>query len=349
MSWIYVDSQTHALTIFGIRLVGANWQNLQKLGLSVGLLAVLIIASKLLRMLMTALFHGRGREMRVRFWFAQAVHLVVAVIGVVGILSIWFNDPGRLATFMGLVTAGLAFALQRVVTAFAGYALILRGKTFNVGDRITMGGVRGDVMALGFLQTTIMEMGQPPAVQNADPAMWVKARQYTGRVVSVTNDKIFDEPVFNYTREFPYIWEEMTIPVGYKSDWQKAEQILLEAARRETEGIEGIAEEDLRELERRYAARRANMKPRVFLRMTDNWVELTVRFIVKDHAIRDVKDAMGRDILKAFTKEGIEVASGTYDIVGLPEVKVKMEGGAGSVGGREVREDGEGKVGSGRA
>ena len=72
-----------------------------------------------------------------------------------------------------------------------------------------MGGVRGDVIALGFIQTTIMEMGQPPPVQSADPAMWVRSRQYTGRVVTVTNAKIFDEPVYNYTRDFPYIWEEM--------------------------------------------------------------------------------------------------------------------------------------------
>jgi small-conductance mechanosensitive channel len=60
-----------------------------------------------------------------------------------GLVSIWFDDPTRLTTALGLVTAGLAFALQRVVTAVAGYLIILRGKTFNIGDRISMGGVRG--------------------------------------------------------------------------------------------------------------------------------------------------------------------------------------------------------------
>ena len=135
-----------------------------------------------------------------------------------GVVSIWFDDPARLATALGLVTAGLAFALQKVVTALAGYFVILRGKTFNVGDRIVMGGVRGDVIALGFLQTTIMEMGQPPAVQEADPAMWVHSRQYTGRIVTVTNAKIFDEPVYNYTRDFPYIWEEIRLPIPYTAD-----------------------------------------------------------------------------------------------------------------------------------
>ena len=67
-------------------------------------------------------------------------------------------------TALGLVTAGLAFALQKVVTAVAGYFVILRGRTFNVGDRIVMGGVRGDVIALGLRRraSRILSMRQAP-------------------------------------------------------------------------------------------------------------------------------------------------------------------------------------------
>ena len=137
------------------------------------------------------------------FWTGQAIQLVTAILLLLGLVSIWFDDPTRLTTALGLVTAGLAFALQKVITAVAGYGVILRGKTFHVGDRITMGGVRGDVVALGFIQTTIMEMGQPPSVPSADPAIWVRSRQYTGRIVTVSNAKIFDEPVYNYTRTSP--------------------------------------------------------------------------------------------------------------------------------------------------
>jgi small-conductance mechanosensitive channel len=146
---------------------------------------------------------------------------------VLALLSIWFDDPQRLTTGLGLFSAGLAFALQRVVTALAGYVVIMRGNTFTVGDRITMGGVRGDVIALTFTQTKIMEMGQPPAVQGADPAMWVRSRQFTGRIVTVTNDKVFDEPVYNYTREFPFVWEEMMVAIPYRADRVRAESILL--------------------------------------------------------------------------------------------------------------------------
>ena len=68
-----------------------------------------------------------------------------------GLLEIWFDNPNRLATAMGLVTAGMALALQKLTTALAGYFVILCDRIFSVGDRITMGGVRGDVIALSFI------------------------------------------------------------------------------------------------------------------------------------------------------------------------------------------------------
>lgn len=231
MDLVRVVGPTRAIEIVGVKLVGATAENGRKLLFSLVFVGGALVLRRLLRSLV-GLF-GRGQHERGRFWARQAVGLFVALLLVAGMASIWFDDPGRLATAIGLVTAGLAFALQRVVTALAGYTVILRGNTFSVGDRITMGGVRGDVVALSFIQTTIMEMGQPPSVEaQSDPAMWVRSRQYTGRLVTISNAKIFDEPVYNYTREFPYIWEEMAIPIGYRADRGRAEQILLNAARR---------------------------------------------------------------------------------------------------------------------
>lgn len=130
-----------------------------------------------------------------------------------------------------------------------------------------------------------MEMGQPPPVQNADPAMWVKARQYTGRIVTVSNAKVFDEPVFNYTREFAYIWDEMTVPIAYRDDWKAVERLLLEIGAKKTTKIAELSEPAIRELEERYLMNRFEIAPKVFVRMTDNWIELTVRFVTSDHLI----------------------------------------------------------------
>jgi small-conductance mechanosensitive channel len=323
--WIRLAGPNQSVELFGIRLVGVNAENGTKLLVSLLLVAAVLLVAKAARYAARASSRSVRSE-RLAFWTRQGISVTTAIALVVVLTSIWFDDPARLATFAGLLTAGLAFALQRVVTALAGYLVILRGDTFSVGDRITMGGVRGDVIALGFLNTTILEMGQPPGVaQQADPAMWVHARQYTGRIVTVTNAKVFDEPVYNYSREFPYLWDEMRVPVPFAADRARAEAILLGAARRHSVRREQLREDDVRELERRYLTRPLDTEPRAFWRLTDNWLEITVRFLCLDHGIRATKDAMARDILRDFDAAGIGIASATFEVVGLPPLRVAKE------------------------
>ena len=309
---------------FGIDWVGVNPENGQKLLLSLVFIVVVMLVSRFLRWLVGVVLQRTDHaSIQTKFWTRQAISLTSTIVLILGLLSIWFNDPTRLATALGLVSAGLAFALQQPVTSIAGYFVILRGETFNVGDRISMGGVRGDVLRLGFIQTTIMEMGQPPAVQAATPAMWVKSRQFTGRIVTVSNSKIFAEPVYNYTRDFPFIWEEMAIPVTYTADRAKAEAILLAAAQEHAVDPGSLEDRVRNDLEKRFDVQPIDLVPRVYYRITDNWLELSVRFIVHDHLIRGVKDQMSRQILRGLDAAGIGIASATYDIVGFPALELK--------------------------
>ncbi|HEX4997078.1 MAG TPA: mechanosensitive ion channel domain-containing protein [Terriglobia bacterium] len=322
-SWFELVGPNKAVQIFGVKLVGFNAENGAKLLFSFGFVLCVFIAARFLHVVVVSVL--RRRHYRTQFWARQGIHLATALALVIGLLSIWFDDPTRLATALGLITAGLAFALQKVVTALAGYFVILRGRTFNVGDRISMGGVRGDVIALGLMQTTIMEMGQPPDVyEQAEPAMWVRGRQYTGRIVTVSNDKIFDEPVFNFTRDFPYVWEEIRVPITYDSNRGAAEQIVLDAVTRRTMKVTDLSREALEELKRRYFLNEDDMIPRVFLRLTDNWLELGVRFFAADHGIRALKDAITRDILDGFDAAKITIASATYAIVSVPRIRVSI-------------------------
>jgi small-conductance mechanosensitive channel len=300
--------------LFGIRWLGLNAENGRKLLLSLSFIVTVVALRYALKALTDLLVRGEATRIeRVRFWTRQAVSLGSAVLIVLGLASIWFDDPARLAPAFGLLTAGLAFALQRVITAVAGYFVILRGNTFTAGDRITMGGVRGDVIALGFIQTTIMEMGQ---VVNADPAMWVKSRQFTGRIVTISNAKVFDEPVYNYTRDFPYIWDEIRAFIRYDADRGRAEEILLAAARAHALDPAKVSAEAHRHLEQKYHLARLDFEPRVYYRITDNYLELTIRFVYATHGIRNVKDAMSRDILAGFDTAGLRMASQVREIVG---------------------------------
>jgi small-conductance mechanosensitive channel len=310
------------MEFLNIRFVGLNPENGKKLLLTIGIVLALMLIKRILIYLIDQMPIREAR--RIRFWSRQGISLAFALLFALAVLSIWFDDPRRLTTGLGLVTAGLAFALQKVVTSFAGYLIIIRGNTFSVGERITMGGIRGDVISLGFLQTTIMEMGQPAAVQGADPAMWIRGRQYTGRIVTVTNDKIFENPVFNYTRDFAFIWEELSLPIKYSDDRNLVEQILLKCVRRHTQDVIKVSEDDRIRLEAKYGIKTDDMVPRVFYRLTDNWLELSVRFIVPEHGVRNIKDAISRDLLSDLDKHGIGIASSTYEIVGLPALQLRL-------------------------
>lgn len=303
---------------------GLGTRILLSLAIIVGAVAVRFVVGFLIQ-----LAAGRGRQhsegARPRFWIVQATRLALLVAVVVALISVWVADAGRFASIAGLITAGIAVSLQRVLTSFAAYLIVLRGRVYTVGDRITMGGVRGDVVRVGFMQTSVMEMGAPPPSQNGNPDTWVSARQYTGRIVSVTNDKIFDNAVYNYTREFPYLWDEMTFPIKYGADYQRAESILLAAAKRQTDEYVRKAEPALEQLRERFVlALKIDLEPKVYLRLTDNWIELTLRFLAPVHGVRSIKDAMGREILAGLGEAHLEIASSTYDIVGFPPVRIEQ-------------------------
>jgi small-conductance mechanosensitive channel len=312
-----------SVELLGVRLMGLTGNSLHKLALTAGVVVTVFVARLILDRGLR-LLRGRAQRDRVAFWTRQGASLIAFAVIVLALASIWFDDPKQLQTAIGLVGAGLAVASQRAVTAFAGYLVIMRGKHFTVGDRIRMGGVQGDVISLGFLQTRILEMGQPPDITEQEPpGMWVRSRQFTGRIVAITNDKIFDEPVYNFTREFPYVWEEMRIGVGYKADLPHAEHILLDAALEVTRDFESDADAAREGLQRRYGVSVDDDRPRVYWRITDNWLELSVRFLVPDHGVREIKDRMARRILPALNEAGIDIASTTFEVVGLPPLRVE--------------------------
>jgi len=310
------------MELFGVRFVGVNLENLNKLLFSLALIAAVVILRYFAGAIAQRVLRAYPNE-RARFWTWQITSLLTAAVITLGVISIWFDRPESLTTAVGLVTAGLAFALQKVITSFAAYFIILRGRSFTVGDRIMLGAVRGEVMAIGFMQTTIMEMGQSPPEQPDAPATWVKSRQFTGRIVTVTNDNIFEQPVYNFTREYPYLWEELTVPIAYRDDYHRVEQILLEVAERHTVKISEMSQEALERMRQQYTDLAAETKPQVYLRLTDNWVELTVRFISEVNGTRGLKDAMSRDILKKLGEAGIGIASTTFEIVGLPPLRIE--------------------------
>ncbi len=140
-------------------------------------------------------------------------------------------------------------------------------------------------------------------------------------IVTVTNDKVFDEPVYNYTHQFAYLWDELSVPVQYANDYRAAERHLLAAAGKHALSEARLGAEEVRRVEHRFGIDVGDIAPRVFWRITEDWLEMTVRFLGPDHGIRGIKDKMTRDILAGFEKDEIAVGATRQEAVPRPAAR----------------------------
>lgn len=240
-----------------------------------------------------------------RYHLRKAVRLTVFVVALIALAIVWRPFAGRIGLVLGLAAAGVAFAMQEVVGAIAGWFNVMLGRIYRVGDRIRVGGVEGDVIDVTPLRTKLLEIG------SATGETWVKGRQYTGRIVTVSNKATFTEPVYNYSGAFEYIWEELSIPVPHDGDWRAAERIVDDEVRRVSTTAE--ARGAIEAMARRYPMPRTELEPRVYVRATDNWMELSARFVVPVRSARTVRDELTRRIIARLQDQGIDLASETID------------------------------------
>jgi small-conductance mechanosensitive channel len=274
-----------------------------KLVLTAVIAATAVVIGSLVGRLLAHRTHDRYRK----YYARKSTTSAVWVVAVIGLGILWRPFAGQLGLVLGLITAGVAFAMQELIGAFAGWFNIVSGSIFKVGDRVQLGGVRGDVIDITPLRTKVMEIGS-----SVDDDAWVRGRQYTGRIVAVSNKVTFTEPVFNYSAAFDFIWEEVTIPVAYRDDWRTAEAIMHEEVALISASKD--AEAALAAMVDRYPVARTEVEPRVFIRATDNYVELAGRFIVPVRMARLRNDELTRRILDRLQAAGISVASQTTDV-----------------------------------
>ena len=235
-----------------------------------------------------------------RFYGRKFVRYGMGALVVVLLVIIWQPFGGQFAAAFGFATAGLAFAMQEVIGALAGWFNITAGGIFRIGDRIQMAGVRGDVIDITPLRTKLMEIGA-----ESDQGTWVKGRQHTGRMVAISNKATFTEPVYNFSSFFDFIWEELHVLIPYHEDRETAAAVLQEEAERLSDLDEALAAMD--QLRSRFPVPETELLPRVFARLEDDGVRLATRFVVPTRTARSIKDELARRVESRLAERGIEL------------------------------------------
>lgn len=232
------------------------------------------------------------------------------------LLSIIFKDRlGGITVAFGVAGAGVAFALQEVIASTAGWVALSFGDFYHIGNRVQLGGIKGDVIDIGVLRTTIMECGE-----------WVKGDLYTGRVVRVANSFVFKEPVFNYSGDFPFLWDEIIVPVKYGCDHKYSKQTLERISNELLLEYAEDAQKSWHKMKRKFLLEEQTTKPMITLVANDNWMEFTIRYVVDFKKRRTTKDMLFMRILDEIeiSNGKMSLASATFELVAAPDLNIKM-------------------------
>lgn len=214
---------------------------------------------------------------------------------------------------IGLLTAGITLTLQELILSIAGSFYIFFVRVYKPGDRIEINGIKGDVIDIDSIYTTMMEIGE-----------WVSSDNYSGRIVKLSNAFVFKGPVYNYSRDFPFVWDEFNIPIRYGSDKNLAKEIILEIAEKTLSEYVTQSITQWNTVVEKYYIENAQVNPTLAITMTDNWMEFNIRYIVDYKKRRSTKHLLNERIGKNIeaTNGKVVLASSTVEIVRIPNVHI---------------------------
>ena len=283
-----------------------------------GKLALVLLGLALIVGLMKLLQRTATRYVRndaTRYRARKVVNFLGYLSSIVFVALVFSDKFGGFTVAFGVAGAGIAFALQEVIASVAGWMAVSLGGFYKVGDRVQLGGIKGDVIDIGILRTTMMQIGE-----------WVNGDAYNRRTVRVANSFVFKEPVFNYSAELPFLWDEIKIPIKYGSDYRLARNLISGVAKEVAGDYARSAEKAWEPITRRYLIEKAAVEPMVLMLANENWIEFTLRDVVDYKARRTTKDRLFVRILEEINKipSQVGIAASTLNIEKLAPLEVRI-------------------------
>ncbi len=250
---------------------------------------LIIILLWLMRWIALRFIHKRYADnTRTLYNLRKTIEYASVVLGVLLVGRLWLEGIGTLVTYLGLLSAGIAIALQDLIVALAAWVFIVWRRPFVVGDRIEIDGNLGDVIDIRLFSFSMLEIGRR-----------INAEQSTGRIVHIPNGKVFSEVLTNMHQGFPFIWNEIPVMVTFESDWEKAKAILVNIINELAPDV-ADAVSRARRSGQRFVISYSNVSPTVYTSVADSGVILTLRYMVDPRKRRGSEQEIWEAILRAF-------------------------------------------------
>ncbi|AWV97452.1 mechanosensitive ion channel family protein [Arcticibacterium luteifluviistationis] len=252
----------------------------------------------------------------IRYKSQKAVEIFGYIILAIVTISFFTGSIKDFGLAVGFLTAGITITLQELILSIAGSFYIFFVGVYKPGDRIEINNIKGDVIDIDSIYTTMMEIGE-----------WVSSDNYTGRIVKLSNAFVFKGPVYNYSKDFPFVWDEFNLPIRYNSDIELAKTIVVQIASETLSEYVSQSISEWSQVVNKYYIENAEVDPTLAITMTDNWIQFNLRYIVDYKKRRYTKHLLNELIGKAIQKtEGkVQLASATFEIVRVPNINVKKD------------------------
>jgi len=269
-------------------------EELRELLLRLGVLAVLIAIVFAIGEIWRRTTFRYVHEARRRYQFLLVRRVVIWITIALIVLFTFASQLGSAVTFAGLITAGVAVALQNVIVSVVAYFFLIGKYGIRVGDRVQIGDVTGEVVDIGLVRMHLMELG---GSGDAQP---------TGRVVAFSNSIVF-QPSSGVFKQIPgtnFIWHELKLTLSPETNYGEAKQRLNEAISKALEDYRENIEAQQQGMERNLnAVSPTELRPKVKLHYTAAGVEANIRFPVElgkasemdDHVMKEIMGAMDRE------------------------------------------------------
>lgn len=251
-----------------------------------------------------------------RYKTQKGIEIIGYFLIVLMTVSYFTGSIKDLGLAIGLLTAGITITLQELILSIAGSFYIFFVRVYKPGDRIEINGIKGDVIDIDSIYTTMMEIGE-----------WVSSDNYSGRIVKLSNAFVFKGPVYNYSQDFPFVWDEFNLPIRYGSDLKLAKSIVISVAQEKLSGYVKKSISDWKAVVDKYYIEDAQVDPTLAITITDNWIQFNLRYIVDYKKRRLTKHLLNEEIGKRIlqTNGKVILASATFEIVKIPPVDLKSE------------------------
>jgi len=246
----------------------------------------------------------------------KGIEVIGYILAVLITISYFTGSIKDFGLAIGLLTAGITITLQEIILSIAGSFYIFFVRVYKPGDRIEINGIKGDVIDIDSIYTTMMEIGE-----------WVTSDNYSGRIVKLSNAFVFKGPVFNYSQDFPFVWDEFDLPIRHGSDIELAKSIIISVAQENLSEYVKESLADWKNVVDKYYIEDSQVDPTLAITLTDNWIQFNLRYIVNYKKRRFTKNLLNEEIGKRIqeTNGKVTLASATFEIVKIPTVSWNEE------------------------